>query len=80
MVMNLDDYVPKEFPKAKYHATENPRVVNDSDEEALLGASWVDHPSDVVKELPELTVNPIPEVVKEAARRGRPPNPPKVAE
>lgn len=33
-------YVHQEFPKMVYHATENPRVVQNEREWAALGAAW----------------------------------------
>jgi len=33
------------YPKAKYHATEKPALVNNPEEDRLLGGDWYDHPN-----------------------------------
>ena len=43
------DKVPEHYPKWKYHATEEPRLVKDADEEAKLGKSWCENPQDCEK-------------------------------
>ena len=43
---------PTKYPKCKYHAGENPVLVNDPEEERKLGSGWVDHPNLAVDGLP----------------------------
>lgn len=38
-------YVYQEFPKFKYHATLEPVIVQDPEEEAALGTEWADSPA-----------------------------------
>lgn len=38
-------YVYQEFPKFKYHATSEPVIVQDPEEEAALGSAWADSPA-----------------------------------
>lgn len=38
-------HVHREFPKWKYHAVEEPVLVETAEDEAALGASWADLPS-----------------------------------
>lgn len=35
---------PNEYPKAKYHAQSDPRLVLNEEEEAALGPEWFDYP------------------------------------
>lgn len=37
-----------EYPKAKYHATEPVKVVNDKEQDLELGSDWYDNPNDAV--------------------------------
>lgn len=34
-----------DYPSYRYHATEEPRIVQDADEEKALGAGWADSPA-----------------------------------
>jgi hypothetical protein len=52
------NYVPKEYPKWKYHASCPARIVHDPGEEASLGAGWCDSPAAIGAE----KVEPEPEV------------------
>lgn len=44
-----------EFPKWKYHASEEARIVKSAEAEAALGAGWVDSPAEVEASDPRLT-------------------------
>jgi hypothetical protein len=39
----------EEFPKWKYHETQNAVIVQDPDEESALGEGWFDSPADIVR-------------------------------
>ena len=44
-----EEVVDTRYPKWKYHASEEPRVVNTEDEEKSLGEGWFNHPNDAKK-------------------------------
>lgn len=57
-------HVYHEFPKWKYHATEEPKIVQSKDEERALGEAWVDSPADAVAEPEETLAEEIEEILR----------------
>ena len=55
-------YVHQHYPKFKFHATDEPRVVHTPEQEAALGEGWFNSPADVFAPAPvaEPPVEPVP--------------------
>ena len=47
--LTLSEYRFQEFPKMKYHPKHEPRMVQNAQEEKLLGRGWIGSPNDLPK-------------------------------
>jgi hypothetical protein len=63
-------YVHQHYPKFKFHATDEPRIVNTPEQEAALGEGWFNSPADVFAPAPvaKQPVEPVPAVSKKASK------------
>lgn len=60
-------YVHQQYPKFKFHATEEPRIVHTPEQEAALGEGWFNSPAGVFPPAPAPAV-PVPAVSKKASK------------